>query len=111
MSLSVVEFRWLWAQIPPARRRRLARDVMLSPFCTAKIDVPATPYSVDGDMAGYHPWRFGVVLVAALLLVVVQPVLSGLIDDHSSFDAQFSLLIFAVSMSRFQERQHRFLGK
>jgi hypothetical protein len=61
-------------------------------------------------MAGYHPWRFGVVLVAALFLVVVQPVLSGFIDERGSFDALFSLLIFAVFLSLFQEREHRLLG-
>lgn len=61
-------------------------------------------------MAGYRRWRFGVVLVAALLLVVVQPVLSGFVDEQGSFDVLFSLLIVAVLLSLFEEREHRILG-
>lgn len=61
-------------------------------------------------MAGYRHWRFGVVLVAALLLAVVQPVLSGFVDEQGSFDVFFSLLIVAVLLSIFEEREHRILG-
>jgi hypothetical protein len=61
-------------------------------------------------MAGYYQWRFGVVLVAALLLVAVQPVLSGILDERSSFDAFFSLLIVAVLVSLVDERRRRLLG-
>jgi len=61
-------------------------------------------------MGSYRRWRFGVVLVAAMLLVVVQPILAGVVDEQSSFDVLFSLLIVAVLMSLFEEREHRVFG-
>jgi voltage-gated potassium channel len=54
-----------------------------------------------------HRWRFAVVLVASLLLAVAQPLISGLIDDRGSFDILFSLLIVAVLLLVFEEREHR----
>ncbi len=54
-----------------------------------------------------HRWRFAVVLVAALLLAVAQPLTSGLLDDRGSFDVFFSLLIVAVLLLVFEEREHR----
>jgi len=54
-----------------------------------------------------HRWRFAVVLMASLLLVVAQPLTSGLFGDQSSFDIFFSLLIGAVLLLVFEEREHR----
>lgn len=52
-------------------------------------------------------WRFAAVLVASLLLAVAQPLTAGLIDDRGSFDAFFSLLIAAVLLLVFEQREHR----
>jgi voltage-gated potassium channel len=54
-----------------------------------------------------HRWRFAGVLVASLLLAVAQPLTSGLFDDQGSFDIFFSLLIGAVLLLVFEEREHR----
>jgi hypothetical protein len=63
--------------------------------------LPTAPVSIR------HRWRFAVVLVASLLLAVAQPLMSGLFDDQSSFDVFFSLLIVAVLLLVFEEREHR----
>ncbi len=52
-------------------------------------------------------WRFAVVLVASLLLAVGQPLTSGLFDEQGSFDVFFSLLIVAVLLLAFEEKEHR----
>lgn len=52
-------------------------------------------------------WRFAIVLVAALMLAVAQPLASGLIDDDSSFDVFFSLLIVAVLLLTIEQKEHR----
>lgn len=52
-------------------------------------------------------WRFAVVLVASLLLAVAQPLTSGLFDEQGSFDVFFSLLIVAVLLLAFEEKEHR----
>lgn len=54
-----------------------------------------------------HRWRFAVVLFAALLLTVAQPLMSRLVDAEGSFDVFFSLLIAAVLLLVFDEREHR----
>ncbi len=54
-----------------------------------------------------HRWRFAVVLAASLLLAVAQPLTSGLFDEQGSFDVFFSLLIVAVLLLVFEEREHR----
>ena len=54
-----------------------------------------------------HRWRFAVVLVASLLLAAAQPLTSGLLDEQGSFDVFFSLLIVAVLLLVFEEREHR----
>ena len=54
-----------------------------------------------------HRWRFAVVLLASLLLAVAQPLTSGLFGDQGSFDIFFSLLICAVLLLVFEEREHR----
>jgi voltage-gated potassium channel len=54
-----------------------------------------------------HRWRFAVVLVASLLLAVAQPLMAGLFDERGSFDIAFSLLIAAVLLLAFEEREHR----
>ena len=54
-----------------------------------------------------HRWRFDVVLLASLLLAVAQPLTSGLFDERGSFDVFFSLLIAAVLLLAFEEREHR----
>ena len=46
-------------------------------------------------------------LAASLLLAVAQPLTSGLFDDQGSFDVFFSLLIVAVLLLVFEEREHR----
>ena len=55
----------------------------------------------------HHRWRFAGVLAASLLLAVAQPLTSGLFDDQGSFDVFFSLLIVAVLLLVFEEREHR----
>ncbi len=52
-------------------------------------------------------WRFAIVLLASLLFAVAQPLTSGLFDERSSFDVFFSLLIAAVLLLVFEEREHR----
>jgi hypothetical protein len=52
-------------------------------------------------------WRFAVVLLASLLLAVAQPLLAGLCGEQGSFDVFFSLLIVAVLLLVFDDRQHR----
>lgn len=52
-------------------------------------------------------WRFAVVLVASLLLVVAQPLTSGLFDEQGSFDVFSSLLIVAVLLLVFEEKENR----
>jgi voltage-gated potassium channel len=54
-----------------------------------------------------HRWRFAVVLAAALLLAVAQPLTAGLFDEEGSFDVFFSLLIAAVVLLVFEEKEHR----
>ncbi|MCU0873161.1 MAG: potassium channel family protein [Pirellulaceae bacterium] len=54
-----------------------------------------------------HRGRFAVVLVASLLLAVAQPLTSGLLDERGSFDVFFSLLIGAVLLLVFDEKEHR----
>lgn len=54
-----------------------------------------------------HRWRFAVVLLASLLLAVGQPLSGGLFDEHASFDVFFSLLIVAVLLLVFEEKEHR----
>jgi voltage-gated potassium channel len=66
-----------------------------------KTDRPRVPGAIR------QRWRFAVVLVAALLLAVAQPLMSGLFDDEGTFDVFFSLLIAAVMLLVFEERQHR----
>lgn len=52
-------------------------------------------------------WRFAIVLVASLLLAVGQPLTSGMFDEESSFDVFFSLLIVAVLLLIFDQKEHR----
>jgi voltage-gated potassium channel len=54
-----------------------------------------------------HRWRFAVVLLASLLLAVAQPLMSGLFDGEGTFDVFSSLLIAAVMLLVFEEREHR----
>ena len=54
-----------------------------------------------------HRWRFAVVLAASLLLAVAQPLTSGLLNEEGSFDIFFSLLIAAVLLLVFEEREYR----
>lgn len=54
-----------------------------------------------------HRWRFAVVLLASLLLSIVQPLTTGLIDERGSFDVFFSLLIVAVLWLVFEQVEHR----
>ena len=64
-------------------------------------DPPTAPVTIR------HRWRFAVVLVASLLLAVAQPLTSGLFGDQGSFNVFFSLLIIAVLLLVFEEREHR----
>jgi hypothetical protein len=63
---------------------------------------PPTPPVTIG-----HGWRFAVVLLASLLLAVAQPLAAGLFGDQRSFDVLFSLLILAVMLLVFEDREHR----
>ena len=47
------------------------------------------------------------VLAAALLLAVAQPLLAGLLDEQGSFEVFFSVLIVAVLLMVFEERELR----
>ena len=67
---------------------------------TKKSDLPAAE-------PPRHRWRFGVVLAAALLLAVAQPLLAGLFDEQGSFEVFFSVLIVAVLLMVFEERELR----
>lgn len=55
----------------------------------------------------HHRWRVVVVLAASLLLVFAQPLTSGLFDEQRCFDVLISLLIAAVLVSVFEQREHR----
>ena len=66
-----------------------------------------TPNSPTAPEIIRHRWRFAVVLLASLLLAVAQPLTSGLFGDRGSFDIFFSLLIGAVLLLVFEEREHR----
>jgi voltage-gated potassium channel len=55
----------------------------------------------------HRRWRFAVVLLASLLLAVAQPLMSGLLEERASFDVFFSLLIAAVILLVFEEKEHR----
>ncbi|NUQ61946.1 MAG: hypothetical protein HUU20_05635 [Pirellulales bacterium] len=57
--------------------------------------------------AGFHRWRFAIVLLASLLLAVGQPLMSGLFDEEGAFDVFFSLLIIAVLLLVFDQKEHR----
>jgi hypothetical protein len=65
---------------------------------------PATPPARETIR---HRWRFALVLLASLLLAVAQPLMSGLFEEQGSFDVAFSLLIGAVLLLVFEEREHR----
>jgi voltage-gated potassium channel len=65
------------------------------------------PSSPTAPAATHHRWRFAVVLLASLLLAVAQPLTAGLLADQSSFDLFFSLLIVAVLLLVFEEKEHR----
>jgi hypothetical protein len=54
-----------------------------------------------------HRWRFAVVLTASLLLAVAQPLTAGIFNEDRSFDVFFSLLIIAVLLLVFEEKEHR----
>jgi voltage-gated potassium channel len=54
-----------------------------------------------------HRWRFGVVLLASLLLAVGQPLMAGLVDERGSFGVFFSLLLAAVLLLVFDDKKHR----
>jgi hypothetical protein len=66
-----------------------------------------TPGQTPAPVSIHHRWRFAVVLLASLLLAVAQPLTSGLFDDRGSFDVFFSLLIVAVLLLVFEDREHR----
>lgn len=62
---------------------------------------------MNGRATIRHRWRFALVLVATLLLAVAQPLTAGLLNEEGSFDVFFSLLIVAVLLLVFEERQYR----
>jgi hypothetical protein len=71
----------------------------------------ATASSDDGASDGIlRRWRFAIVLVSSLVLVVGQPIAAGLFDEQGSFDLAVSLLIMAVMLLAFEEREHRRIG-
>lgn len=66
---------------------------------------PFRPATTFADIC--HRWRFAVVLLASLLLAVAQPLTGGLFNERDSFDVFFSLLIVAVLLLVFEEKEHR----
>jgi hypothetical protein len=54
--------------------------------------------------------RFAIVLFSALLLAVGQPLVGGMVDEQGTFDVAVSLLIMAVMLLAFEQRDHRKLG-
>jgi hypothetical protein len=68
---------------------------------TAETGPPAAPETIR------HRWRFAGVRAASLLFAVAQPLTSGLFDDQGSFDVFFSLLIVAVLLLVFEDREQR----
>jgi voltage-gated potassium channel len=66
-----------------------------------------TPDQSTSAVRIHHRWRFAVVLVASLLLAVAQPLTSGMLDDQGSYDVFFSLLVVAVMLLVFEQREHR----
>jgi voltage-gated potassium channel len=63
--------------------------------------------SSTAPAATHHRWRFTIVLLAALLFAVAQPLAAGVFDQQGSFDIFFSLLIIAVLLLVFEEKRHR----
>jgi hypothetical protein len=57
-----------------------------------------------------HRWRFAIVLFTSLLLAVGQPLVAETFDEQGTFDVAVSLLIMAVMLLSFEEREHRKLG-
>jgi voltage-gated potassium channel len=53
------------------------------------------------------PWPFALVLLASVLLIVGQPLASGVLGERGSFDFFFSVLIGAVALMVFDQREHR----
>jgi voltage-gated potassium channel len=64
------------------------------------------PKPPAADQLLHHRWRFGVVLLASLLLTVGQPLMAGLVEQRWSFGVFFSLLI-AVVLLIFEHQEHR----
>jgi hypothetical protein len=54
--------------------------------------------------------RFAIVLFSSLLLAVGQPLVAGLFDEQGTFDVAVSLLIIAVMLLAFEQRNHRNLA-
>ena len=54
-----------------------------------------------------RPWRFALVLLASVLLIVGQPLASGVLGERRSFDLFFSVLLGAVALMVFDQREHR----
>jgi hypothetical protein len=54
-----------------------------------------------------HRWGFAAVLVASLLFAVIQPLTAGLVDQRSSFNGFFSLLLIAVLVLVFDHPKQR----
>jgi voltage-gated potassium channel len=52
-------------------------------------------------------WRYAAVLAASLLLAVAQPLTAGFFGGEGYFDVFFSLLIGAVLLMVFEDREHR----
>ncbi|MBN1853162.1 MAG: hypothetical protein JW829_10580, partial [Pirellulales bacterium] len=52
-------------------------------------------------------WRFTVVLLASLLLLVAQPLTAGLFEEERTFNIFLSLLIIAVVLLILEEEKHR----
>ena len=61
-------------------------------------------------MSRFYRWRFGIVLLAAFSLADVQPMIFEPVNDRSSFDTFFSLLVVAVLLSFLEKRLHRVLA-
>ena len=63
-----------------------------------------------GAVALWFRWKFPVVLLAALLLAVGQPLSLGLLADQKTFDVLCSLLILAVMLLVIEDRSVRWMA-
>jgi voltage-gated potassium channel len=84
------------------------RDLFMSP----DANHPATTITdaVKLSVEAVRHWRFAIVLVSSLVVAVGQPLAAELFDEQGTFDVAVSLLIVAVMLLAFEEREFRRIG-